>query len=1023
MRILSVSACAGAFAVCIGCSGSVVSAHRDIDDGRDARTDTGAGMPHGGSGFGGNAGSGGAPVTRDGGGGVAGGGGQVGFDGGSVEAGDPLDAAKSTDASDGATPACDSVFSPTDPLPAFVSAAIGNDMPIVRPTSGGVDFIERQDASGSGYGTRVEQTSRSGDVYVLLGGSRFASVARYRGLQIIDASDPAAPKVLGELPDIGLRASILGVVSGHAIVSAYDPTTVVPRILSVDVTDAAHPALSSKVALAAGPATIMETQWVQSGTAAAVYTALMGAPGATGGPQVPGRLIGVDASGGSLVSRGETSLPGTALNGVATPGVMLFADMDPASDARLLAFDTSSPTGVVVTGGIATLTGWRNVEAMEVRGGIARVFGATLTNGAEQQAFLTYDIHDPRTLTPIDACPTTEDARLVSPRFLPERVVGIASNASATLGFAVDASGHCTELPKTTSAGAPMSFALVANGTRMLGFETSGSSTEGAQLVLYDVAETASAVSALARLDLGVGHEFAVETFTMLEGVVSATASDGTPESGLLLLPFAYLDPSTNQISVGIQAATFSDHTLSLRGTLTGLRGPMNVSLESTDARDITLLGEFDVLTLDAHDPDHLSVTAAVDRAPNYSAVFRVGQNLARVHSPRGGPATEPVSSVELIADGDTPQLAPVLGRFSVPSTAAIYAYGDRLVTLTADPVIGTELDVYDVSDPTAPRREGVASIPELSWHSAGSSELRCVSTSVVSLCSRTLWPDVVTVPNALVFVTPLFDGGIALSPPKFDVVNVSDPAAPSLSGVIDVPCNETPKGIFREGSDVYFVSARLVSVVGQRFPNAAYFMRRIDVSDPATPVLGDPVNVPGQPFAASSGGAEFFSVEHAYVGTDGSVSGTLHRFRIDSGVATILATLDVSGSELTGVALHADGRLAFIDWGSTPASMSPNGKLTLAESDTLAILGASSEPVQWRGARCEESSNIALEQIYRLAAIDTRAGSGLAVRAGFAGPTLGVTSSLQLRSLACGDQSIVWAGGLYGMGTVQLTP
>jgi hypothetical protein len=393
------------------------------------------------------------------------------------------------------------------------------------------------------------------------------------------------------------------------------------------------------------------------------------------------------------------------------------------------------------------------------------------------------------------------------------------------------------------------------------------------------------------------------------------------------------------------------------------------------------------------------------------------------VRAPAYGPSEYLSSSVEVIADGDAPQLAPVLGSFQVPSTAALYAFGDRLVTLDVDPSTGTRLDVYDLRDPSAPRPEGNVTVPELSWHLQEAVDPRCVAVARSVMCWRTRWPDAVALPNALVFVTPGFDTAGAKQVPTFYVVNLTDPAAPALSGVVRVPCDETPSGVFREGTDLYYVSAHLVPVSGQRFPNAAYFMRRIDLHDPTAPVLGDPVNVPGQPFAASDGGADFYSVEHAFVSDEGAVSGKLQRFRIENGDAQVVATRDMSGSELTGIARHGDGRIVFFDWGTTPQTGSLAGAITVAASDTLEILGKSPERVQWRGAQCEDNGNVALERVFEVAAVDTRAGGNLAVHAGYAGPTYGFANQVRLRSLACDDRSLVWASGVYGMGAVGLGP
>jgi hypothetical protein len=208
---------------------------------------------------------------------------------------------------------------------------------------------------------------------------------------VVSPGDPLPPFV---------SASIHGVVSGHAILSTYERRTLTPRVLSVDLSDATHPAITAEVPLTTGPATVIQTQWVQSGTTAAVYTALPGVPATTGAPAVSGRLIGVDASGGSLALRSEVPMPPSAFVIAAAPGVLLFGAMDDTgSDARLVAFDMSSSTGAVVTGDTETVTAGRAVEGLDIRNGVARVLVTTLTNVTDQQTLLTYDVRDPRNPT------------------------------------------------------------------------------------------------------------------------------------------------------------------------------------------------------------------------------------------------------------------------------------------------------------------------------------------------------------------------------------------------------------------------------------------------------------------------------------------------------------------------------------------------------------------------------------------------------------------------------------------------
>jgi hypothetical protein len=134
------------------------------------------------------------------------------------------------------------------------------------------------------------------------------------------------------------------------------------------------------------------------------------------------------------------------------------------------------------------------------------------------------------------------------------------------------------------------------------------------------------------------------------------------------------------------------------------------------------------------------------------------------------------------------------------------------------------------------------------------------------------------------------------------DIVGLVDPTAPTLARVTGDPSEELV-GIVAGGREAYYSFAQPVAVEGDPRPHAAFFVRRVDLTDPASPVLGEPINIPGA--AVAIAGDQLVTHDRRW-DADGVAASSLALVTLSEGRARLLDRLDLGGSLVRGV--HSDG-------------------------------------------------------------------------------------------------------------------
>ena len=116
----------------------------------------------------------------------------------------------------------------------------------------------------------------------------------------------------------------------------------------------------------------------------------------------------------------------------------------------------------------------------------------------------------------------------------------------------------------------------------------------------------------------------------------------------------------------------------------------------------------------------------------------------------------------------------------------------------------------------------------------------------------------------------------------SLNVIDFSDPTAPSVPNNLAMPGGEEYVSMLARGNHVYVSYKKSTRVEGDPRPHASYWLKRIDLSDPAAPVVSRPISIPGQ-----------------LVATDGDVAIVQDYVWEGSELETELNVLDWAGDQL----------------------------------------------------------------------------------------------------------------------------
>lgn len=137
-------------------------------------------------------------------------------------------------------------------------------------------------------------------------------------------------------------------------------------------------------------------------------------------------------------------------------------------------------------------------------------------------------------------------------------------------------------------------------------------------------------------------------------------------------------------------------------------------------------------------------------------------------------------------------------------------------------------------------------------------------------------------------------------------VLDLSNPAEASLSDAIELPVEDQGVGILADEDRVWVSFRRPVEVEGDSRPYARYFIRALDVSDPAAPLLGGAINVPGELIEVD--GDDVYTRDTLW--GERIVDTAVARLQISGGLAYLQAVRRFEDEEVHSIQLDGAGNL-----------------------------------------------------------------------------------------------------------------
>jgi len=763
-----------------------------------------------------------------------------------------------------------------DPAPADV----GVDAGVREPDGiGDTDFVSSAGPNGlipagaGGSGSRGDVTAplspvvESGDDpstalaeadIVELSGDRLYALSRYRGLSIIDVSNPSAPSLLGEYR-AEAKPSQMYVEDGivYAMFSDWgtyrcedDALTCgwvgTGRVQALDTRDPASIQVLADIEL---PDSILDSRRIGD----VLYLT-------THEPNTGTTLISFDLSdAASFTQLAQLHVPAPegrqaqAPRLVATDQRLYLASVeyDPATENYL----PSSVQIVDISGGAGTLQlGARfdvagvvlRASQLDEADGVLRVLSTTGGLEGDGQPMLeTFRVSSSSDVRPLGSLAVQlqlPDASLKNTRFDGPRAFSLIADMNQTL-FTFDLSDPANPRQAGQIDVHGGVHHLEARDGRLFVLGSSLYSTDGMlNLSLFDVEDLAQP-QLLGKVAFGEGFTGTSNVETQMARTFSIVA-----DQNLILVPFggnAFFKPCGGTLGSGVQLIDFTDTTLTRRGVASQVGFTQRALLHQNQLIGI---GDNAVQVFDIANRDEPVVDGQLELVRSASSLRAIGDRVVRFGTDWStGRST--LDSTPLGRAGDAvPETELDLSAFAAAScnddsrwTGQIFMKGNfaylphhREAPATAGAAQSLVIHVLDLTDRATPRFTGEVALDA----GTGASFARILQT------------------DGALLVGLREEGGYA-----YDIIDLADPGAPVLASRFDVPqalasqgwaalsatlsCtrDQTCNAELTHGD---IVASQHAEPLEGSTTQVKYYLDRIDVSDPYAPRLLPSINVPG---------------------------------------------------------------------------------------------------------------------------------------------------------------------------------
>jgi hypothetical protein len=621
----------------------------------------------------------------------------------------------------------------------FVSANARNGEATQDNTSNnGSGDYESDDAAAPSAGADSERSVEEGDIYQVMASQKYVlNLNNYRGLQVIDFSDPSNPTIIGrarvtgtpvEMYQVGDRVFVL-MNNWRGYYGVRDdllPTQYQGgMVMVVDVSNPQDPTITGQAQV---PGNIRTSRLTRGDNKEALFVV---ADDWSNGSETYVKSFSV-SSRGALDAKTEFRFGGYVGDIQATSKRLMVARNDyqnsTGTQTQVSLIDISSPTGEMVDGDSVQVEGIvRNQFNMHIHDDVMRVVSAGRWNGGNTNHLETFDISDITNVTPIDHDTFGDGQDLYATLFLEDRAFFVTYFRQDPFhAFSIAANGQAEEKSEFIVSGWNDFFQDVSSQTRLVGIGKNDENGNTMAVSLYDITDLENPNPLITRKEIDLDWSWSEanwdhRAYSVLEKGTRVNAPTGELETGLVLLPFSGYDDDAGTYVSAVQIFTFSDDTLTLRGTMDHGSRVRRSFVADRSANTTANLSEVELSMFDTSDPDAPQELGRVELAPNYSGFWIVGnygirrESRQRYYSYYSQTSAGQTDSLEVVSLSGDPDTAQEITSIEIPTGAQVFQVDDMLVTAVQrridtssdERTYETEINVWDMSDPTSPTHRG----------------------------------------------------------------------------------------------------------------------------------------------------------------------------------------------------------------------------------------------------------------------------------------------------------------------------
>ena len=571
---------------------------------------------------------------------------------------------------------------------------------------------------------RMTEESVAGNIFRVLDSGEILNYNQYRGLQVVDVSEPAAPAVMSRVAVFGTPKELF-VAGDIAIILVddwvnYQESTglILDRVsgsvvMTVNLSDSLNP---TPIAQQLISGRIIASQLVTGEGGQALYLAVK-----TPTHEMVVQSYRLDVT-GQLTRIAELNMGEGFGTVTATPSVLLAAKyLGTSWDRQEIAFvDIADTGGQMAQGGMAEINGVvAEPSDMSLQGNILRVVAAKQWDGSHSR-LLTFDVSDLNTPVAVDEQQFGDYEALHAVMFLENSGFFVTKDQTTTVNvFEIDGEGNATEMGGYDVSGNGDVVRPVFGGNRIV----AAGLDDGELAVSLLDANVAAQNPLIAHVAMPVENlELEGEgddcDLSVLENAVSVVSADDIQETGLVLVSCRDNREDADGVYF-VRLVSFSAETMTLRGEINHHSSAKRVLKEGTD--NLTTLSEETLGLFNFSNPDAPASLGYVDLAASYNNYFPLGDYGIRVrtgesvHGRRN--CSAPVANdgaLEVVNALEDLNSATPLARVPIASRSTVLFNGIDVAVISQEPGCNDtvlRLDFHRFEDPQSPEVVGTLSV------------------------------------------------------------------------------------------------------------------------------------------------------------------------------------------------------------------------------------------------------------------------------------------------------------------------